>query len=319
MLAACRKSWLAVGAAGLLSGCAANVGALVAELDGRQAAVELDDVPFHSQVTDQCGPASLASILEASGADVTPVELRSRVYIPGRQGSLQIELLAATRAYGRIPYEIDPTLAALLAELDAGRPVLVLQNLGLAIAPIWHYAVVVGYLPDERQFVLRSGSSPRALAGIRSFAASWERGSLWGFVAVKPGDLPARPDPGRYLRAVAAFETTGDGGAMPAYRAATEQWPENRLSWLGLGNAAYAQESFRIAAAAYGRALEADPEDPIVLNNLSQVYLRLGCREQALATIDAALAVIDASNPVRPQLLDSRDEVLRGPAGTDCR
>ena len=70
------------------------------------------------------------------------VELGETPFFP------QVELVAAIRRYGRVPYEIEPSLSSLTAELQAGRPVLVLQNLGIKIAPLWHYAVVVGYSPE---------------------------------------------------------------------------------------------------------------------------------------------------------------------------
>jgi hypothetical protein len=92
----------------LCSGCASNIGNTLAELEQYGESVELTDVPFHPQVTDQCGPAALASILNSSAIPASPEELRSRVYIPEREGSLQLELLGATRHYGRIPYVIDP-------------------------------------------------------------------------------------------------------------------------------------------------------------------------------------------------------------------
>ena len=90
----------------------------------------LVETPFHTRVSDQCGPSALATVLQASGITVAPEALKSRVYIPDREGSLPIEMLAATRGYKRIPYLINPDITALLGELQAGRPVLVLQNLG---------------------------------------------------------------------------------------------------------------------------------------------------------------------------------------------
>ena len=76
---------------------------------------------------------------------VTPDELVSQTYLPGRRGSLQLELIAAARRHQRIPYVLDPDAAALFAELDAGHPVLVLQDLGVGPLHVWHYAVVIGY------------------------------------------------------------------------------------------------------------------------------------------------------------------------------
>jgi hypothetical protein len=58
-----------------------------------------------------------------------------------------------------IPYVLEPEVTALAAELAAGRPVLVLQNLGLERAPVWHYAVVDGI--DQGDVILRSGTQQR--------------------------------------------------------------------------------------------------------------------------------------------------------------
>lgn len=314
------RGWLAIAALGLLSGCAGGVSSMVAELDDRRTAIELQQVPFHSQVTDQCGPAALAMTLNDTGVPVSPEELRSRVYIPGREGALQVELLAAARHFGRVAYEIDPSLSALVAELDAGRPVLVLQNLGAAVKPTWHYAVVVGYLPEQEQMVLRSGDRERLLLDAKRFARTWKGGDTWGVVMLEPGELPANPDAGRYLRAVAAVEVTNPPAvAIPSYRAATRQWPQNRLAWLGLGNASYSLGKLQDAEQAYRQALSIDAGDAVAANNLAQVYLDMGCRDDALAMIEAALTAAAENDPVRAHLQQTRQDILRGETGSHCR
>lgn len=303
-----------------MSGCANNFGNMVGELDDYHTGIELEDVPFHSQVTDQCGPAALSSLLNYVGVQVSPEDVRSLVYIPERQGSLQLELMAATRYFGRIPYEVDPKLSALVAELESGRPILVLQNLGVTLAPIWHYAVVVGYLADEQKFVLRSGDRRRLLMKARTFSRSWKRGNYWAIVAFKPGELPANVVAKRYLRSVAAIESIGDSAnAIPAYRIATQRWPQSSIAWLGLGNASYTQGEFSEAEEAYRKVLEIKPGDAIALNNLSQVYLKSGCRDDALATINAALSGVDESDTVYSHLLITQKEAKRSDAGILCR
>ena len=69
--------------------------------------LELQNVPFFPQKAYQCGPAALATVLAASGIEVTPGELEPKIYLPQRRGSLQLELLAASRRYERLPYVID--------------------------------------------------------------------------------------------------------------------------------------------------------------------------------------------------------------------
>ena len=290
---------LAVGSLALLSGCASDIGRMTRALDQHDATIELTSVPFYAQTTDQCGPSALATILNVTGVDTDPDALRSLTYIPGRQGSLQTELLSATRSYQRIPYPIEPTIDSLLAELKAERPVLILQNLGTGMTPIWHYAVVVGYRPEDRVFILRSGDKERHRIKRRPFLRSWKRADYWGFVALRPGDLPAVADAGKYLRAVAVLESAGDAGtAREAYQAATEHWPGNALAWLALGNASYADGDLEAAQRAYEASVRVDTNSVIAMNNLSQVYLERGHRNDAEATIHSALSMVDADDPL---------------------
>lgn len=294
----------------MLSGCASDVRVMVSELDRELVAVELTETPFYTQVTDQCGPSALAATLNVSGVTVAPETLRSQIYIPGREGSLQIELLAATRGYQRIPYVIEPDVAALVGELRYGRPVLVLQNLGSKIAPIWHYAVVVGYLPDTKQFVLRSGDQRRHLLSASRFVRTWRRAEYWGMAALLPGELPSSPDAEKYVRSVAAIESIGDANsAMAGYLAATERWPEYSLAWLGLGNAYYAQGELNSAERAYNQLLTIESDHAVALNNLSQVQADKGCYEEAAATLDTALAAAESNTIMQESILKTRQEI----------
>ena len=101
-------------------------------------------MPFFPQTEYQCGPAALATVLAHAGANVDAEGLVREVYVEGLRGSLQPELLGATRRHGFIPYVLEREASALVAELAGNRPVLVLQNLGVDRVPVWHYAVVVG-------------------------------------------------------------------------------------------------------------------------------------------------------------------------------
>jgi tetratricopeptide (TPR) repeat protein len=252
----------------------------------------------------------LAAILNSSGVTVTPEVLKSRIYIPDRQGSLQIELLAATRGYGRMPYLIDTNISALLDEVQAGRPVLVLQNLGSNRAPVWHYAVVVGYLADERRFILRSGDQKRHVTSASRFARTWQRAGYWGVLSLQPGEMPASPDADKYVQSVAAVEAIGDiVSAAAGYHAATERWPQHSLAWLGMGNAYYAQGNLDSAESAYKRILSMDSDHLIALNNLSQVQIDRGCFKDASATLDAALSAAKSDTTIYRTIQETRRQI----------
>src|SRR5690606_26559132 len=94
-------------AAALLCGCSINPDWTLARGEAPAKPVLLD-VPFHPQTEYQCGPAALATVLGASGVPITPEALVPQVYLPGREGRLQLELVPATPRARLIPYLIHP-------------------------------------------------------------------------------------------------------------------------------------------------------------------------------------------------------------------
>ena len=254
--------------------------------------VSLDFVPFYPQEDYQCGPAALATVLQASSVEVTPDELVSRVYIPARQGSLQAEMLAAARAYGRASYQLAPVLADVLHEVREGRPVLVMQNLGLSWYPQWHYAVVVGYDLTDQKLILRSGTIKDYRLSVKVFERTWKRSEHWAFVVLKPGEMPANAEELPYFESVAAFERVEPGEAVQEfYRAGLQRWPESMNLAMGLGNSYYSAQRLDEAAQVYKDLLQRNPEYAIAHNNLAQVLLEQGDQEHALTHAQQAVAL----------------------------
>jgi hypothetical protein len=277
------------------------------------APVELKETPFFPQGAYQCGPAALATVLTVSGITVMPDELAAKVYLPARKGSLQVELMAAARRYGRLPYPLKPTPAALLGELRAGRPVLVLQNLGFDAYPIWHYAVVIGFDSSQDEFILRSGTRKRETMSTVRFLYTWEKAGAWALVVLPPGEMPVAPDPDTYLEAVVALETTGKPeAAAKAYGAGLEHWPDNAKLRLGLGNAFYAQGRLAEAEAVFGDLVARYPEHAVGYNNRAQVLAEQGCYDEGLKTIEMAIITAgDIDDDLRAAFERTRQGILR--------
>lgn len=273
-----------------ISGCA-SIPPHVGELGPGVESLELVDTPFYPQEQYQCGPAALATVLGRSGVPVNLEELVDRVYLPGRQGSLQVEMLAAVRASGRIPYVTDGTLQTLMGELHAGRPVVVLQNLGVAVIPKWHYAVVVGIDTEREDVILRSGVDERRLTSIPTFLRTWRRGDYWGFVVLRPDELPAVVNRERYLEAVAAVEKAGRTvEATTAWNAALRAWPGDPVALFALGNNELAAGNNAAAGVHFGAILERDPSSVAARNNLAIALARQARFEEALNEIAVAIA-----------------------------
>ncbi len=284
---------------------------------------ELSQVPFFAQDRYQCGPASLATVLVHSGVQVTPAELVPLVYIPGRHGSLQVELLGASRRYQRIPYVIEPYLESLISWLQDDRPVLVLQNLGLDAYPVWHYAVVIGYSAAEDTLILRSGTTERLTVGASRFMKTWNRAERWGLVALRPGEVPRLAQRDAYLRAAADFEAVaGAETALASYGAAAKRWPDSVVARFGLAAALHATGRNGAAESAYRELLAAHPENLPALNNLAMVLSERGCHEEALDTIEHAIRLSDGWGPLGQALEQSRREIAstrqRPTASSEC-
>lgn len=279
----------------LLAGCVSTP-----QTDSLSAAVpvplskpaNLSDVAFFPQDDYQCGPAALATVLTYNSVAVTPEELVSQVYIPDRQGSLQIEMLAATRRYGQVAYVLSGSLSEMLQEVRNGKPVLVMQNLGLQRLPQWHYAVVVGYDLSQSSIHLRSGTVRDYVMPLALFEKTWARADHWAVLALAPGEMPVHADEAEYFQRVADFEQNNPGEpAIRSWRAGLQRWPDSRLISMGLSNQLYAQGAMAEAADVLQQLLSSDAEFASAHNNLAWISLALDDSETALQHATQAVAL----------------------------
>ena len=290
----------------ILSSCASTPQSRSIQTNGPGSlppAVELVETPFYPQTQYQCGPAALATVLQSHGIDVSPEKLSRQVYIPERKGSLQIEMTAAARRHEMLPYELEPQLLDLLAEIDAGNPVLILQNLSFEWFPQWHYAVVIGYDIQRQEIILRSGTSRRWITTFEVFERTWERADFWALVIVPVGRIPETAEPLRYLKTAYAFEQTGHPEiALKAYQAASKRWPELVITWMTLGNMAFNNGDWPEAIRAFSRASALQPESIIAWNNLAYALHAYGCKAQARTALQCGLNIKPADKNLQDSL-----------------
>jgi hypothetical protein len=274
---------------------------------------EIEAVPFFPQQDNSCGPAALATTMGAFGVDATPEALIGQVYLPAREGSLQVEMLAAPRRYGMVSYKLAPTYEAVLREVAAGNPVIVLQDYGVWPVSLWHYAVVVGYDRSTGEAILRSGEKRRLSIPFGVLEYTWKESDYWAMVAVPPSRLPATATEADYLASVLALERLGNTAAAgTAYATLLQRWPGNLVAAIGRANSLYSAGNLAGAEAVLRQAVDKHPESAVALNNLAQTLSDLGRNAEALERIEQARTLAAAQDPaVRQSVQETHAGIVR--------
>lgn len=275
----------------LLSACAGRQteALLSAPPPGLPSAAEVAGVPFFPQQDKACGPASLAMALSWSGLAADPDALSTQVYSPAREGSLATDMLGAARRQGRLAVKVRG-MDGLLAELAAGHPVVVFQNLGLEMKPLWHFAVAVGYDLPRRQIVLHSGLDAHSRMSLDTFEHTWERAAHWAVVVLPPDRLPAAASEAAVAEAAAGLERVGSTeAAAGSYAALLARWPSSLSGAIGLGNSLYRLGDREGAAAAFRSATRHHPGSAAAWNNLAHVLVDLERGGEAVAAAEEAV------------------------------
>lgn len=315
---ALRSSWARLSAglccwavAVLLSGCAWLVPETMTLRTGwpegapRQA--EIASVPFFPQTENQCGPAAMATVLSHSGVAVRPERLEEQIYLPARQGSLQLEMLAAPRRWGRVGYLLPPRYADVLREVEAGNPVVVLQDVGDFFTQ-WHYAVLMGYDYERGDLYLRSGTNPRRVMPFTAFERTWIKSGYWAMVVTPPDRIPATATEPGWINAIVGLERAGNTEATIAgYKAALDRWPDNLPAAIGLANQHHTRGALAEATEVLRAALQRHPQSTVAMNNLAQILSDQGRLDEALVQINAAL---ELHGPFETEVLATRQQIL---------
>lgn len=252
--------------------------------------VELVATPFLPDNTTLCGPTSLATLISAHGQPADLELLTRQVYVPGKSGAYQAEMIAALRSHGLVPVVLHlqqsaPNLQAerLHQLLKDGQPILVLQKLSRLWLSSYHYAVVVGYDAEVQRFILRSGDNPRLKLSPRTLITSMQRAGNWALVALSSEQpLPPAINQQEALQAAAALEDTGlVSHATWLYAAGARRWSENPMFSFGLANLEIQAQNWPAAIERLQTLQAQYPANIPILNNLIAAFIEVGDRAAA--------------------------------------
>lgn len=268
---------------------------------------EIKQVPFYPQQQYFCGPTTLSEVATFYGLSKSPDDIARDTFIPGRKGTLQIDMVAATRKLGLVAYaQQHSTLSQLFGLVAENIPVIVLQNNGVSWLPQWHYAVVIGYDLHNEEVLLHTGVTPYHRLNFSTFERTWQRGGYWYLAMLPPDKASEKLERFLYTKASQELLDTGRGEAgVVALQTAVAQWPDYWLPYFLLGNHYFSGQPL-IAAEWFQRGYPVAKNQSAYLNNYAFLLNELGCKERAIKLINDALTL----EPENSNLLDSKKQIV---------
>lgn len=145
-------------------------------LSGQPARV-IDGVPFFPQEEYQCGPASLAGVLNFYGWKVSPEEIAAEIFSRRARGTLDMDMVFYAQKKGLKAEKYRGTFEDLQDQINSRRPLIVLIDQGFWVYQSHHFMVVVGVA--QGGLIVNSGKEERKFITRDSFWKTWEKTKFW--------------------------------------------------------------------------------------------------------------------------------------------
>lgn len=137
----------------------------------------IENIPFYAQLENQCGPASLAAVLNYYGVEVTPDSIASEIFSQSARGTLNLDMLIYARKKGLNAVQYNGTFEDIKTNIDAGKPLIVLVDFGSFFYSQNHFMVVTGY--SDSGIIVNSGNFRGQFIDKERFINAWERTNYW--------------------------------------------------------------------------------------------------------------------------------------------
>ena len=172
-----------------LAGCAITEPPLAEQLQASLPAslLYVNRVPFYPQTQYQCGPASLAAVLNYWGRDVTPDRIVKEIYRPPMKGILNADLWQYAKSQNLRATIKHGSWEFLERNVSLNRPVIAFVNFGPQQVPMGHFLVVVGLDPNDKSVITYSGLNKDERIPYEGFKAAWEKTDYWSLL-IEPNE-----------------------------------------------------------------------------------------------------------------------------------
>lgn len=142
------------------------------------------NVPFYPQQAYQCGPASLAAVLNYWGDSTSPEDIAKVIYSPRLKGTLGMDMWSYAQAHHFQANMRRGSLADLYTYVRRQIPVIAFLDLGYDWLPVPHFVVVVGIDPDSGHVITYNGREYNSRIPYNTFVQAWQKTNFWTLVVL---------------------------------------------------------------------------------------------------------------------------------------
>ncbi|NWF98783.1 MAG: peptidase C39 family protein [Nitrospirae bacterium] len=137
----------------------------------------IENVPFFPQEEYQCGPASLAGVLNYYGLKISPEEIANEIYSKSARGTLTIDMVLFAQKIGMSAKQYSGSLDDIRKNIDNKNPVIVMIDTGIFFVQQYHFMVITGY--NEEGIIVNSGKVQNKFMPENNFLNMWEKTKYW--------------------------------------------------------------------------------------------------------------------------------------------
>ena len=143
----------------------------------------IENIPFYPQTSYQCGPASLAGVLNYWGVKVTTDKIAGEIYSSSARGTLDIDMVLYAQRKGLLSTQYEGNIEDVRKHIDSRHPLIVLVGYGFSLIQKNHFMVIIGY--NDHGVIVNSGKDNNKFIPEKDFQKSWERTKFWTLLITK--------------------------------------------------------------------------------------------------------------------------------------
>jgi len=137
----------------------------------------IEDIPFYQQETYQCGPASLAGVLNYWGINIKPQEIAEAIFSKSARGTLNVDMVLYAQKKGLKAQYYKGDKEDIERKISGGFPLIVLVDFGFMAYQVNHFMVIIGF--NDQGVIVNSGKHQGRLLSWRVFEKAWVKTGFW--------------------------------------------------------------------------------------------------------------------------------------------